>query len=148
MHLTARIVLEGVAALGTVASLSFYLLSGFGLVSFLRDRRKTSGQANLPDSQLAPVSILKPLKGVDPAIWDSFCSHCEQDYPEFQIIFGVSDPDDPAIDVVRRLQAKYPNRQIELIECRQILGANVKVSNLAQVSRLDSHFVQAHARDA
>jgi ceramide glucosyltransferase len=133
MHLTTRVVLEAVAALGTAASLSFYLLSGFGLVSFLRDRRKTSEQANLPDSQLPPVSILKPLKGVDPAIWDSFCSHCELDYPQFQIIFGVSDPDDPALEVVRRIQAKYPSRQIELIECQQILGANVKVSNLVQM---------------
>ena len=139
MLLTTRVVLEAVAALGTVASLSFYLLSGFGLVSFLRDRRKTSGQANLPDSQLPPVSILKPLKGVDPAIWESFCSHCEQDYPEFQIIFGVSDPDDPAIEVVRRLQAKYPSRQIELIECQRILGANVKVSNLVQMLPVARH---------
>ena len=139
MHLTTRVVLEAVAALGTVASLSFYFLSAFGLVSFLRDRRKKSGQAYLPDSQLPPVSILKPLKGVDPAIWDSFCSHCEQDYPEFQIIFGVSDPDDPAIEVVRRLQAKYAKRQIELIECRRILGANVKVSNLVQMLPMARH---------
>jgi ceramide glucosyltransferase len=131
MHLTARVVLEAVAALGTVASLSFYLLSGFGLISFIRDRRRKSIQANLPD--LAPVSILKPLKGVDPEIWESFCSHCEQDYPEFQIIFGVSDRDDPAIEVVRRLQAKWPKRQIELIECQRVLGTNIKVSNLAQM---------------
>jgi ceramide glucosyltransferase len=139
MHLTTRVVLEAVAALGTVASLSFYLLSGFGLVSFLSDSRKKSWQANLPDGQLPPVSILKPLKGVDPEIWDSFCSHCEQDYPEFQIIFGVSDSDDPAIDVVRRLQAKYPKRQIELIECQRILGTNVKVSNLVQMLPAASH---------
>jgi ceramide glucosyltransferase len=139
MHLTTRVVLEAVAALGTVASLSFYLLSGFGIVSFLRDRGKTSRQANLPDSQLPPVSILKPLKGVDPEIWESFCSHCEQDYPEFQIIFGVSDPDDPALEVVRRLQAKYPSRQIEFIECPRILGANVKVSNLVQMLPVARH---------
>ncbi|MBZ5549258.1 MAG: bacteriohopanetetrol glucosamine biosynthesis glycosyltransferase HpnI [Acidobacteriia bacterium] len=133
MTLTARFVLEAVAALGTAASLSFYLLSGFGLVSFLKDCRKKSRQSNVPDGQLAPVSILKPLKGVDPEIWNSFCSHCEQDYPEFQIIFGVSDPNDPAIEVVRRLQATYPNRHIELIECPRLLGTNVKVSNLVQM---------------
>jgi ceramide glucosyltransferase len=133
MHSTTRVVLEAAAALGTVASLSFHLLSGFGVVSFLSDRRKKSGQANVPDRYLPPVSILKPLKGVDPEIWESFCSHCEQDYPEFQIIFGVSDLDDPAIEVVRRLQAKYPMRQIELIECQRILGTNVKISNLVQM---------------
>jgi ceramide glucosyltransferase len=139
MHLTTRVVLEAVAAFGTVASLSFYLLSGFAIVSFLRERRKTSRQANLPDCQLPPISILKPLKGVDPEIWESFCSHCEQDYPEFQIIFGVCDPDDPALEVVRRLQAKYPSRQIELITCPRILGANVKVSNLVQMLPLARH---------
>jgi ceramide glucosyltransferase len=133
MHLTTRVALEAVAALGTIASLSFYLLAGFGIVSFLTASRKKSEQANPPDSQLPPVSILKPLKGVDPEIWDSFCSHCEQDYPEFQIIFGVSDPDDPAIEVVRRLQAKYPKGPIELVECLRILGSNVKVSNLVQM---------------
>ena len=133
MHSTIRIGLEAVTAIGTLASLLFYLLSGFGLVSFLTDRRKTYGQTKLPDSQLPPVSILKPLKGVDPEIWDSFCSYCEQDYPEFQIIFGVSDPHDSAIEVVRKLQAKYPNRKIELVECQRILGTNVKVSNLVQM---------------
>jgi len=133
MHLTTRVVLETVAALGTVASLSFYFLSGVGLVSFLSHSRKKSRQAMPPDSELPPVSILKPLKGADPEIWESFYSHCEQDYPEFQIIFGVSDLDDPAIEVVRRLQAKYPKRQIELIECQQILGTNVKISNLVQM---------------
>jgi ceramide glucosyltransferase len=132
MHLTPRIALEAVAVLGTAASLSFYLLSGFGLVSFLNDRRKKL-RANLKEGQLPPISILKPLKGVDPGMWESFCSHCEQDYPEFQIIFGVSDPDDPAIEVVERLQAKYPERQIDLIRCHRILGTNVKVSNLVQM---------------
>jgi len=133
MHLTTRLVLEAVTALGSIASLSFYLLAGFGLVSFLTNWRKKSAQPSPPDGQLPPVSILKPLKGVDPEIWDSFCSHCEQDYPEFQIIFGVSEPDDPAIEVVRKLQTKYPTRSIELIECRRILGTNVKVSNLVQM---------------
>jgi len=38
----------------------------------------------------------KPLKGLDPEAWESFCSHCEQDYPQFQLIFGVSDAADPA----------------------------------------------------
>jgi ceramide glucosyltransferase len=132
MHLTTRIVLEAATMLGTVASLCFYLLSGFALIRFLSDRRRKL-RTNVTDSQLPPISMLKPLKGVDPEIWETFCSQCEQNYPDFQIVFGVSDPDDPAIEVVRRLQAKYPERQIELIECQRTLGANVKVSNLVQM---------------
>src|ERR1019366_9212641 len=112
---TFRAILEAVAALGTVGSLFFYFLSALSLASFLGDRRKKLKQPPLPESQLPPVSILKPLKGVDPEIWESFCSHCEQEYPQFQLIFGASDPDDPAIEVVRKLKAKYPNLSIELI---------------------------------
>jgi len=135
--LTARSLLEAVAATGTVCCLFFYFLSALSMTSFLRDRRKTLAQPPLPDSQLPPLSILKPLKGVDPEIWESFCSHCEQECPEFQIqiqmIFGVSDPADPAIEVVRKLQSKYPNREIELIVCDRVLGPNIKVSNLVQM---------------
>lgn len=137
--LTARSLLEAVAAIGTVCSLFFYFLSTFGLASFLRDRRKQLSQALVPESQLPPVSILKPLKGVDPEIWESFCSHCEQDYPQFQLIFGVSDPADPAVEVVHRLQAKYPNFPVELIVCDRVLGANLKVSNLVQMLPVARH---------
>jgi len=136
--LTARFLLEAAAALGTVCCLSFYFLSALSLASFLtdrrkKDRRKELKQAPLPERQLPPVSILKPLKGIDPAIWENFCSYCEQEYPEFQLIFGVSDPGDPAIEVVRKLQAEYPNLPIELIVCDRVLGTNIKVSNLVQM---------------
>src|SRR6202158_1699526 len=130
---TPRAVLEAVAAIGTVGSLFFYFLSALSLASFLRSRRRKLKQPPLPESQLPSVSILKPLKGVDPEIWESFCSHCEQDYPQFQLIFGVSDPADPAIEVVRKLQAKYPNLPIDLIVCDRVLGANIKVSSLVQM---------------
>jgi len=132
--LTARSLLEAVAALGTVGSLFFYFLCGLGLASFLSDRRKKLRLLPpLSESQLPPVSILKPLKGVEPEIWESFCSHCEQDYPQFQLIFGVSDPGDPAIEVVRKLQTKYSNLPIELMVCDRVLGTNIKVSNLVQM---------------
>jgi ceramide glucosyltransferase len=130
---TIRAVIEAVAAIGTVGSLFFYLLSTLSLASFLRDRSKKHRQPLLLDGELPPVSILKPLKGIDPQIWESFCSHCEQDYPEFELIFGVSDPADPAVEVVRKLQAKYPGRAIELMVCDRVLGTNIKVSNLAQM---------------
>jgi len=130
---TIKTGIETIAAIGTVGSLFFYFLSALSLASFLRDRRRKLKQPPLPESQLPSVSILKPLKGVDPEIWESFCSHCEQDYPQFQLLFGVSDPADPAIEVVRKLQAKYPNLPIELIVCDRVLGANIKVSNLAQM---------------
>jgi ceramide glucosyltransferase len=131
--------ITGVAAIGTVGSLFFYSLSAIGMGCFLRERRTRLKQTSLPESQLPPVTMLKPLKGIDPEIWESFCSHCEQRYPSFQLIFGVSDPADPAIDLVRKLQAKYPKLAIELIVCNRTLGANIKVSNLAQMLPLAHH---------
>jgi ceramide glucosyltransferase len=132
MHLTARLLIETVAALGTLSSLGFYLLSGCGIASFLKSRRRRAS-TEFRESTLPPVSILKPLKGIDPQIWEAFCSHCEQDYPEFQLIFGVSDADDPAIGLVRKLQEKYPNQQIDLLVCQRDLGTNRKLSTLAQM---------------
>jgi ceramide glucosyltransferase len=130
---TVRTMFETIAAIGTVGSLFFYFLSALSLASFISDRRKKLNQPPLQESRFPPVSILKPLKGADPEIWESFCSHCEQEYPKFQLIFGVSDPADPAVEVVRKLQAKYPNLPIELIVCDRVLGTNIKVSNLAQM---------------
>jgi ceramide glucosyltransferase len=129
--LTARAVLEAVAVIGTTGSLVFYFLSALGLASFLSGKKLR--QASLPENRLPPISILKPLKDIDLEIWDCFCSHCEQQYPQFQIIFGVSDPGDRAIEVVRMLQARYPSIPIELIVCDRVLGANLKVSNLVQM---------------
>jgi ceramide glucosyltransferase len=136
--LTPRVVLESVAAIGTVSSLFFYFLSTLGLASFLRetsqkDKNKKLRQTPPCENQLPPISILKPLKGVDPQAWESFCSHCEQDYPQFQLIFGVSDPVDPVVELVHKLQAKYPILEIDLIVCDRILGTNIKVSNLVQM---------------
>ena len=130
MHLTPRTLLETITAMGTLASLSFYLLAACGLLSFLMQNRRKHNQDK---TALPPVSILKPLKGVDPEIWESFCSHCEQQYAEFELIFGVSDSVDPACEVVRKLQKQYPDRAIKLMVCERVLGANVKVSNLAQM---------------
>jgi ceramide glucosyltransferase len=131
--------IEVTAAIATVGSLVFYGLSALGMADFLRYRRKKQKQASLSKDQLPPVSILKPLKGIDPEIYESFCSHCEQQYPEFQIVFGVSDAADPAADVVRRLQAQYPRIPIELVVCDRALGANVKLSNLVQMLPFARH---------
>ena len=121
-----------VAAFGAICSSAYYLLCLWSASVFLRQRR-IAGEGSLSAPALPPVSILKPLKGTDPEIYQSFRSHCLQDYPEYEIIFGVSDPSDPAVASVRQLQSEFPALNIRLIVCRKILGANVKVSNLAQL---------------
>lgn len=80
------------------------------------------------------VSILKPVKGVDPEMYEAFASHCRQDYPgEIEILFGSSSMEDPAVALIEQLQREFPQRQIRLIICPEMLGANGKVSNLVHM---------------
>jgi ceramide glucosyltransferase len=130
MHSIIRTI-EIVAVTGTVSSCIYYLLCLWSAAAFLRGRETREGAS--PKQALPPISILKPLKGTDPEIYESFRSHCLQDYPEYEIIFGVSDLNDPAIESVKKLQQEFPDRRIQLLVCPNILGANVKVSNLAQM---------------
>jgi ceramide glucosyltransferase len=120
-----------VAVIGIASSSLYYLLCLGSAVTFFRERE--AGEGARPTQAMPPISILKPLKGIDPEIYESFRSHCMQDYPEYEIIFGVSDPSDPVIESVRRLQLEFPDRRIRMIVRSTILGANVKVSNLAQM---------------
>ena len=62
----------------------------------------------------APVTIFKPLCGAEHELYECLRSFCDQDYPRFQIVFGVSDPDDPAIGVVARLAREFPRSTCRL----------------------------------
>jgi len=126
---TLRTLAQLVATAAGLAGLGYYLACLWSARSFLR-----SISGSVPPSAYLPlVSILKPLKGEDPEIYESFRSHCLQDYPEYELIFGVSNPADPAVHAVERLRQEFPQRAIQLIVCEQQLGANTKVSNLAQM---------------
>jgi ceramide glucosyltransferase len=130
IHVTER-VFQFVAILGCVASSVYYLICLWSAALFLRGRDELCG-ADTP-VRLPPVSMLKPLKGTDPDIYQSFRSHCVQDYPEYEIIFGVTDLADPAVVSVHQLQREFPDHSIRLVVSPNKLGANVKVSNLEQM---------------
>ncbi len=130
MHFILRI-LQIVAAFGAASSSFYYLICLWSAAGFLR--RRKAGEDARPTRSYPPVSILKPLKGTDPEMYESFRSHCLQDYPEYEIILGVHDPNDPAVETVRRLQREFPDRGVQLVVCEKIMGANVKVSNLVQM---------------
>jgi ceramide glucosyltransferase len=78
--------------------------------------------------------MLKPVRGADREMYESFRSHCLQDYPaDYELIFGVNEADDPAIALVERLRQEFPQRPILLVMCSRKLGTNLKVSNLVQM---------------
>ena len=90
---------------------------------------------------LLPVTLLKPLCGAEPRLYEHLRSFCLQDYPDYQIVFGVRDPADPALAVVRRLQAEFPRLPIDLVVSPQLHGGNHKISNLINMVACARHDV-------
>ncbi len=84
---------------------------------------------------LPPVTILKPVCGAEPQLYENLRSYCLQDYPTFQIVFGVRDAADPALAVVRRLIEELPERDLSVVVDSRVIGRNYKVSNLANAVR-------------
>jgi len=127
-HIFAQSV-EVITTVLAVAGIGYFLAAMVAARAFLSSRR-----AALP--AFAPgVSILKSLKGLDPGMIDAFRSHCRQTYTgEFELLFGVSSLDDPAVAAVELLRLDFPHLSIRLIECPLRLGTNGKVSTLTQLA--------------
>ena len=116
----------------TVAASAYALLA-----SVARAQTYASAGSRPPGRQ--PVTVLKPLCGLEPRLEENLASICEQTYPEYQIVFGVRDPNDAAIQVVERLKSTYPQRDIEMVVDSRIHGANFKVSNLINMATRARH---------
>ena len=122
--------IETLTALLTFAGLGYMLLALWGARDFVRS---VSAHPNPPDVHPG-VTLLKPLKGVDPRMYAGLESHCRQQYPgPYEILFGVHSLADPAVAEVQRLQRAFPETSITLVECPQRLGTSGKVSNLVQM---------------
>lgn len=85
--------------------------------------------------RLAPVSILKPLAGIDDGLEENLRSFFEQDYPAFEILFAVREVNDPAVKIVRKLQAEYASVPSRLILTGEPPYANAKVFSLDHMMR-------------
>jgi len=89
--------------------------------------------------KLPPVTILKPLCGAEPETYACLRSFCDQQYPQFQIVFGVADATDPVVPIVERLKRGYPHLSLQLSIDRRQHGSNRKVSNLMNMMPLARH---------
>src|SRR5437899_387046 len=121
---------EGVTALLALGGIIYMILALWGARDFNHTWRRRGAQMGFaPD-----VSILKPVKGVDQRMHAGLVSHCNQKYAgRFEIVFGVSSLDDPAVAEIERLKAEFPACAIRLVECHLRLGTSGKVSNLVQM---------------
>lgn len=85
-----------------------------------------------------PVSILKPVKGIDFEAYQNFASFCNQDYPDYELIFGVADPEDPIVPIIESLKRDFPERSVRLI-IAEAFGANHKASLLHHLAIQAKH---------
>jgi ceramide glucosyltransferase len=112
------------------AGILFCALALWSARAFTRDARRTPREHPAPP----PISILKPVKGLDPGLLEALRTHCGQDYPApFELLFAVGSLDDPAVPTLRALATEFPTLRIETIPTPLTLGANGKISNLAQL---------------
>ena len=124
--------------LGALGPLVYYVLATYCTWDYFRKVRKVPA----PDGSFTPaVSILKPVRGVDREAYENFASFCRLDYPEYEIVFAVSDRDDHVIPLIEKLQQEFPDRQIRLLTAAARVGANSKVNKLCQLAKEAQHDV-------
>lgn len=127
----------------------FYIFAGItilGLIAYglqiwtVRSTlKKNNGVFQYSNAPYPPISILKPLKGLDDNLFDNLASFCTQDYPEYEIIFSLQDHNDPAYKVARKIKDKYPEKNISIIVEKCNIGLNPKVNNLIPAYKASQH---------
>lgn len=86
------------------------------------------------EAPLPPVSILKPVKGDEPGLYENLASLARQDYPAFEMLIGAEDPADPALKTARQVQEDFPHVRISVGAGARRLGHNPKVNLLAALA--------------
>ena len=120
-------------ALLGIAAIPFIYYS-IALFSAWRFFRQSANQPPAASGFTPPVSILKPVRGLDPDAYENFASFCRQDYPEYEIVFCVGDRSDPVLPVIEKVIADFPQQSIRVLFGSGREATNDKVAKLARLS--------------
>src|SRR5258707_12383526 len=113
-----------------VGSLVYSLLALYCTLEYFWNLR---GLPPRDDSFAPPVSILKPVRGVDPGAYENFASFCRLNYPQYELVFAMADPHDAVIPVIEKLQRDFPARAIRFVTDVPRVGENNKVNSLCRL---------------
>ena len=119
-----------------VGPLVYYLLALYCTVEYFWTLR---GLPPRNDSFAPPVSILKPVRGVDPGAYENFASYCRLDYPQYELVFAMADPHDAVVPVIEKLQKDFPGRAIRFVTDVPRVGENNKVNSLSRLVKEARH---------
>jgi ceramide glucosyltransferase len=122
--------------LPALGPLIYYCLAIYSGLVYFRRLRKLPPQER---SFAPPVSILKPVRGLDHGAYENFASFCGLDYPDYEILFAVADTDDPVIPIIEKLRKEYPKQAIRLIVGVEQLGITLKTNSLVRLAREARH---------
>ena len=112
---------------------------GYYILAITAARRFFSNRPPTSKAFAPPVSVLKPVRGLDREAYENYASFCRQEYPEFEIIFGVTEETDPAVPVIERLIRDFPQCKIRLLIGAPALGTGDKVNKLCRMVREAKH---------
>jgi len=124
-------IVDGLLILAAIPFI-YYLIALYSGWRFFERQNSFAGRQS---QFLPPVSILKPVKGLDPDAYENFASFCRQDYPEYEIVFCVSDHSDAVLPVIQQVIGDYPDSQIRILYGSGRDATNDKVAKLARLSK-------------
>ncbi len=121
--------LQGLCLVPVVGGSIFSLLCVPAAARFCRQRPVTDGAA-FPGGVWPPVTVLKPVYGLEKGLKDNLRTSCTQDYPDYQVVFSAQRPDDPAIPLLHELQKEFGPDRVTVVVQNIQAGMNGKVNNL------------------
>jgi ceramide glucosyltransferase len=115
----------GIAAIPFI----YYFLALYSSWQFFKGAKKPRQRGDYTP----PVSNLKPIRGLDAEAYENFASYCNQDYPDYELLFGIGDGDEAVLEVIEKLKRDFPQRRIRVVHVSGHTSANDKVVKLARL---------------